>query len=133
MKKIFIFAGLAFLVIFILLGYNLTKPQLTLYPKYQEDNVELHLLKEQFNFDIANDLIDGDIPFTNITITDGQKSVHRIIAIEKMDLGQKDCPQKWDCPLIIVPKETFIEIFDKKVRDPFDADITKEVSNRNSI
>lgn len=129
MKKNFLFMASGFLILFSILVYNLRKPNLTLYPKFQDENVELYLLKEKFNFDIANDLLDEELPFLMITIKHGEKSVNRIISLESLDIEQKDCENKWDCPLLVLSKEKFKNIVEKKVRDPFDVDITSEISN----
>lgn len=129
MKKLLIVFGLGILSVVAIIGYNLAKPNLTLYPKLQGEDVELYLLKEKFNFEIAEGLL-GEDTFTNITITDGDKSVNKIIAIEKLNLKQINCNKKWECPVLIISLKNFQELTAKKSLDSFEHDITPQTNQK---
>jgi hypothetical protein len=137
-KKILI---CGFLIVLIGIGFfahELSKPNLTLYPKLNKDIVELYLLKEKFNFELLESMEQDPFPFINITITDGRTSKSGMISVEKLNLDQSKCTQKWDCPVLKMTSEKFHEKFNKGkklenitpesiVNKAFESDITDDV------
>ncbi len=117
------------LLIGILVYFLATDKNLMLYPQLKGENIELFAVRSEENMVVIQKILSNkDSPFINVIFTDGDEEVHRIISIDKLDLEQKTCNKKWDCPVMTLPKDIFVKkILKKKINDPFDADITREV------
>ena len=136
MKKNIIRGGLLIIVGLGILFYNLSKPKLTFYPRQNNEVVELYLLKQRFNFDLLVDMQEDTSPFINITVTDGKNSSSALIGVDQLDLVQRECKVKWDCPVFKMSIEHFQKkfnsrnklknkSFDSIIDNVFESDITK--------
>lgn len=82
---------------------------LILYPNLKGEIVEMLVKSDDETLNIleryqslsADDLVKIHIQFAE------KKKATQIIPLKQLDLEQKDCPKKWDCPVMIMSKEKF--------------------------
>lgn len=86
---------------------------LLLYPTLKENKLEFLINTDKESLQIVESLLKEKKDQATIRFVIGRRKISSTLSLKRLDLEQKDCPEKFKCPVFIIPKDEFEKEFVK--------------------